>query len=107
MSVHIDYVFMAGNPETLDKIKEMINLKLNIQEYGKVKKFLGVYHEWDRDAKYSYAKITTEKDFNKLEEGYDKYTRGEVKVQKTCGVPGMTLDVFQPKTGCSLSFSGM
>ena len=44
MAVHVDDVFIAGNPYTLDKIKEMINLKFNIQEYGKVKRFLGVYY---------------------------------------------------------------
>ena len=40
MSDHIDDVFMVGNPKTLKKIKNMINMKLNIQEIGKVKIFL-------------------------------------------------------------------
>ena len=30
MSVHVDDVFMAGIPETLEKIKETINMKFNI-----------------------------------------------------------------------------
>ena len=43
MSVHVDDVFMAVNTETLGKIKNMINLRFNIQDSRKVKKFLGVY----------------------------------------------------------------
>ena len=57
MSVHVDDVFMAGNPETFKKIKDMINLKFNIQESEKVKKFLGVYYEWGREANVLYAKM--------------------------------------------------
>ena len=45
ISVHVERHFMARNLETLDKIIEMINLKFNIQEYVKVKKFLGVYYK--------------------------------------------------------------
>ena len=30
MSVHVEGAFMAGGPEPLEKIKEMIKLKLNI-----------------------------------------------------------------------------
>ena len=44
MSVHVDDVFMAGSLETMEKIKEMINLNLNIQKFSKVKKLLGVYY---------------------------------------------------------------
>ena len=44
MSVHVDDVFMAGSLETMEKIKEMINLNLNIQKFSKVKKFIGVYY---------------------------------------------------------------
>ena len=51
MSVHVDYLFMAGNPETLKKTKENIKEKFNISESGKAKKFLGVYYEWGSDAK--------------------------------------------------------
>ena len=45
ISVHIDDVFIAGHPERLYKIKWKINLKVNIQESGKVKNILGVYYE--------------------------------------------------------------
>ena len=54
-----DYVFMSGKPGTLEKIKDKIKLKFSIQYYGKVKKFLGVYYEWGRDAKVSYIKMTS------------------------------------------------
>ena len=39
MSVHVDDVFTTGKPETLDKTKEMITHKINIEEYSKVKNF--------------------------------------------------------------------
>ena len=45
MSVHVDNIFMAGKPDTWEKIKEKIKLKFNIKESAKVKKFLGVYYE--------------------------------------------------------------
>ena len=51
MSVYVDYMFMARNMEILEKIKGLINLKVNIQKYGKAKKFLGVYYEWVHDKK--------------------------------------------------------
>ena len=51
MSVHVDDIFMVGRPETLENFKEIIKLKFNIQESGKVKKFIGVYYEWVNDAK--------------------------------------------------------
>ena len=42
VSVHLDDLLIAGRPETLESIKELIKLKFNIQESGKVKKFIGV-----------------------------------------------------------------
>ena len=51
MSVHVDDIFMVGRPETLENCKEIIKLKFNIQESGKVKKFIGVYYEWVNDPK--------------------------------------------------------
>ena len=58
MSVHVDDIFMAGNPETLKVIKENIKEKINISDSRKVKKFLGVYYEWGHDEKGTYAKTT-------------------------------------------------
>ena len=69
MPVHVDDVFMVDNPETLEKTKEKIKLKLNIQESGKLKNFLGVYYELGRDAKGSYTERIMEKDVKKLVEG--------------------------------------
>ena len=91
MSVHVDNVFMAGKTETLNNIKENIKEKFNISESGKVKKFLGVYYEWGRDAKGAYAKMTMYKDVKNLVEGYENYTGSDLKVQKTPGDPGTTL----------------
>ena len=45
MSVHVDDVFIAGNPKTLKVIREKIKEKFNISESGKVRKFLRVYCE--------------------------------------------------------------
>ena len=91
MLVHVDNVFMAEKPGTLKKINKMIKLKFNIQESGKVKKYLGVYYEWGCDAKGSYAKMGIEKDKRKLVEGYQNYTGSDVWVQRTPGAPGRTL----------------
>ena len=66
MSVHEDGVFMSGKPETLKVNSEKIKEKFNISESGKVKNFLGVYYEWGHDEKGTYAKMTMEKDANKL-----------------------------------------
>ena len=82
MSVHEDGVFMAGKPEVLDKTKDKINMKFNIQDSGKLKNFLRVYYEWGRDAKGLYAKIIMENDIKKLVEGYKKHTGSDVKIQK-------------------------
>ena len=38
-----------------------------------------------------YAKMTKEKDVNKLVEGYDMYNGSDIKVQKTPGDPGTTI----------------
>ena len=51
MSVHVDDVFMAGKSEKLKFVKENIKEKFNISEYGKLKKFPGVYYKWDHDVK--------------------------------------------------------
>ena len=91
MSVHINNAFMTGNPETLEKMNWMINLKFIIQESEKVKKFIRVYYEWSHDAKGSYAKTTIEKGVKKLVEHYEKYTGSDFKVKKTPGDPGTTL----------------
>ena len=69
----------------------MINLNFNIQDYGKVKKFIGVYYEWGSDVKGSYAKMTTEKEVKKLVEGYKKFIGSGAKVHKIPGAPGTTL----------------
>ena len=61
-SVHIYNVFMSGRPDSLEKIKVLIKLKYNIQESGKVNKFIGVYHEWGHDAKVLYVKMTMKND---------------------------------------------
>ena len=69
----------------------MIKLKFNIQEYGKAKKYLGVYYEWGHDAKGLYDKMTMDKDIKKLVDRYEKFIGSDIKVQKTPGAPGMTL----------------
>ena len=56
-----------------------------------MKKFLGVYYEWGRDAKVMYPKMITDKDVNKLLEICDNYTCSELKVHKYTGAPGTTL----------------
>ena len=56
-----------------------------------MKKFLGVYSKWGHDAKCMYAKMTMEKDFNKLVAGYEKCTGSDVKVQKIRGALDKTL----------------
>ena len=82
---------MEGKPDKLEKIKEKINLKFNIQGYGKAKNFLGVYYEWGHDTKGLYAKMTTKEDARKLVEGYEKHTRSYVTVQENPGAPGTTI----------------
>ena len=91
MSVHVQNVFMAVNPKTLNRIREIFKKNFNISESGKVKNFLGVYYDWVHDVKGKYAKITIEKDVDTLVEGYEKYTGSDVKVQKTPGAPVTTL----------------
>ena len=44
MSVHVDDVFAVGRWEKLKNIEKIINLKFNIKEYRRVKKFLRVYY---------------------------------------------------------------
>ena len=66
MSVNVDEIFMYGKRETLKSIKEKIKENFNISYSGKVKKFLGVYYEWGRNAKFTHAKMTIEKDVKKL-----------------------------------------
>ena len=61
MSVYVDDVFMAGNPEKLKGIKEKIKENFKISDSGKAKKFLGVYYECSHDAKGTYAKMTNGK----------------------------------------------
>ena len=56
MSVHVEDIFMAGNPETLKNIRENIKEKFNISESGKAKKLLGFYYEWGLDTKVTYEK---------------------------------------------------
>ena len=91
MSVNVDNVFMEERLETLENIKDRIKLEFNIQESGKLKKFLGAYYAWVHDAKGPYKKVIMEKDVNKLVERYNKFTGSESKVQKTHGAPGTTL----------------
>ena len=56
-----------------------------------MKKFLGVYYEWDRDTKVTYTKITMDKYVKNLVNGYENYTGSDLKVKKTPGAPGTTL----------------
>ena len=42
MSVHIDDVFMAGKPDILENIKDVVKLRFNIQQSGKLRNFIGV-----------------------------------------------------------------
>ena len=90
MSVHVDDVFMAGNRDTFEKRKEKIQPDFNIQDYRKVKKFLRLYQNGVMMQKVRTQKLTTEKDVQKLVEGYDKNMGGEVKVQEPPGAPGTT-----------------
>ena len=68
LSFDVEGVSMAGKPDNFEKIEEMINLKFNIQESGKVKKFFGVYYKRGRYAKGAYAKMTMENEVKKLVE---------------------------------------
>ena len=69
MSFHVENLFMAGNMETLNKIKENIKEKFNISESRKVNNFMGFYYEWGHYAKGEYAKMTVNKYVKKLVEG--------------------------------------
>ena len=53
-----------------------------------MKNFIWVYYKWGHDVKGTYAKMTMDKYFKKLVEGYKNHTGSEVKVQKTPGTPG-------------------
>ena len=78
----------------------MINLKSNIQDYGKLKTFIGLYYEWGCDAKVLYPKMTMKKDVNKLLDGHKNFIGSEVDVKKTPGDTGTTLsksDFEKPK----------
>ena len=91
ISFHLDDVFFDGKPETLNNVKENMEEKFNISESRKVNNFIGVYYEWVRDVKGTYAKITMDTDVKKLVEFYEKYTGSDIKVQKNPGGPGTTL----------------
>ena len=71
ISIHLHYVCMAGRQDTLENIKEIINLKFNIQESGKVKKFIRVHYKSGHDAKGPYAKMTMDKYIKKWLDVYD------------------------------------
>ena len=68
MLVHVDNLFMAGKPETINNLKENIKEKFSTSESGKVKNFFGVYFKWSHNGKGTYGKITMEKDVRKLVE---------------------------------------
>ena len=73
----------------------MIMLKFNIQQSSRLQIFFGMYYEWGCEEKDSYAKMTMEKDVEKLVEVNEKYTGRDVKVQTTSGAPGMTLSKIE------------
>ena len=80
MSVHVHDVFMTARPEKLENIKAIINMKFNIQESVKLKKFLGLYYEWGHKAKGEYAKITMQEYVKELGDMYEKFIESVVKV---------------------------
>ena len=45
MSVHVDDIFMAVSSNILEDMKEIIKLSFNVQEFRKVRKFLGVFYK--------------------------------------------------------------
>ena len=89
--VYVDNVFMTGNPETLNNIKENIREEFNISDSMKARKFIGVYHEWGCDAKGTYAKTTMYQYVKNQVEGNKKYTGCGVNVQKTSGYTETTI----------------
>ena len=91
MSVHVNDIFMEGSTEKLEKIKEMINTKFEIQKSGKLKKFIVVNYKWCHYDKVPYKKMTMDKDIKILVDGYRKFTGSDFKVQKTPGDPGTTI----------------
>ena len=70
MSVHVDDVFMAGKPDILEKLKELIKFNFNIPESVKRENNLGIYYELGHDENDPHTKITMEKEMNKLVNGY-------------------------------------
>ena len=95
MSVHVDDLFMTGGLDTLENIKDMIKLDFNIQEYGRVRNFLGVYYDLYHDYKGVYTKISMGKYVNKLVIVYDKFTGSYNKVHKTLASPGTTISEIE------------
>ena len=69
----------------------MIKLKFNFQDSGKVKKFFRLYYEFGHGAKGMHAKITMEKDVNKLVYGYEKFTGSDLEVEKPHVAPDTDL----------------
>ena len=73
-------------------------MKFNIQEFGKVKKFLVVYYKWGHYEKVPFAKMTMEKYVRKLFDGYKEFTERYDKVHKTLAL----LEQHSKKIPCIL-----
>ena len=92
ISVHVDNLCMTGKPETLKNIKRNGKSEFQYSIVREVKKFLGIYYEWGRDAKGPYAKINMYKYVKKLFDGYRKFVFSDIKVHKTPRAPGTTIN---------------
>ena len=84
ISVHVDEVFIARNPETLKCIKEKASRSSISQTQER-------YSSFSESITSGVIMCKVEKDVKKLVEGYKNYMGSDLRVQKNPRAQGRTL----------------
>jgi hypothetical protein len=87
----VDDQICNGTKTEIEWLKKKVRERFNIQDLGRLKKFLGIWYEWGRDNDGPFVKATMNDMAATIVEDYEKHVGHPIKGAKTPGFPGTTL----------------
>jgi hypothetical protein len=89
--LHVDNVDSCGTKEEIEWLKKKVREKFSITDLGRMKGFLGLWYEWERDENGPFVKASMNELAETIVGDYEKHVGRSIKEAKTPGFPGTTL----------------
>jgi hypothetical protein len=95
--LHVDNIMCCGTDEEVDWLKKKVREHNNITDLGRMKKYLGIWYEWDRDEDGPFVKATMDDMVETIIGDHEKHVERSIEGAKAPGFPSTTLQRGEDK----------